>query len=294
MLIINRMCYNKRPPKNLVFQRRLKLGWQRDKFADSPKDFLSSSNNPKIKPFVQEDEKLTLLLCLKGNESLSYYVRPMCQEDVDQVNDIDLEGFPTQWPPPNYQHELRNRLAHYIVTCDEEKTVEQPEVKTSSEKGSTRLVARLRQLFRHNRLFKNRVSTSSGHYIIGFAGFWVMADEAHIISIAVREAYRREGIGELLLISLIDLARELKARIVALEVRTSNTAAQSLYVKYGFTQVGIRRGYYIDRGYHLDNSEDALLMSTQDITSAAFQAHLEQLKQARSRNLGIALNQIAR
>ena len=118
--------------------------------------------------------------------------------------------------------------------------------------------------------------------------FWVMADEAHITSIAVREAYRRQGLGELLVIPVIDLARELKARIVTLEVRASNTGAQNLYAKYGFTQVGVRRGYYID------DREDALVMSTQDITLATFQAHLEQLKQAYSRKWGIALNQIAR
>ncbi|GAF70306.1 unnamed protein product [marine sediment metagenome] len=218
----------------------------------------------------------------------------MCQEDVDQVTEIDREAFSTQWPPPNYRHELRNRLAHYIVACDEEKTVEQLDVKTSPKKSPTGLAARLRQLFSRNHLFSNKVATSSGHYISGFAGFWVMADEAHITSIAAREAYRRQGIGELLLISVIDLARELKVRIVTLEVRASNTAAQALYVKYGFTQVGMRRGYYIDRGYHLDNREDALLMSTQDITSTAFQAHLEQLKQAHSRKLGVALNQMTR
>jgi len=233
-------------------------------------------NNSKIKIFF------------KGDESLPHYVRMMHKEDVVTVTEIDREAFPTQWPAPNYQHELRNRLARHIVTCDEEKPVEQPEVEARPEKSSTGLTSIMRRLFNHNRFFNNELPPSSRHYITGFAGLWVMADEAHITAIAVREAYRRQGIGELLLISVIGLAAGLNARIVTLEVRTSNTDAQNLYTKYGFTQVGVRRGYYID------NREDAILMSTQDITSTAFQKHLQQLKQAHSRKCGIALCQIVR
>ena len=216
------------------------------------------------------------------------YVRLMRKEDIAQVNEIDREAFPTQWPAANYQHELQNRLAHYIVACDEGKTVEEPEVKASPEKGLPRLLSRARQLFNHNRFFSNELPPSGKEYITGFAGFWIMVDEAHITNIAVRELYRYQGIGELLLISTIDLATELNARIITLEVRASNTAAQSLYHKYGFTQTGLRRGYYTD------NREDAVLMSTENITSASFQARLNQLKQAHSRKWGIALYQIAR
>ena len=220
---------------------------------------------------------------------MPYYVRLMHQEDVAQITEIDREVFPTQWPPTNYQHELRNRLAHYIVVCDDEKIVDQSEVKAPSEKDLTWLAGRLRRLFSRQRSSSNKLPPPVGHYIIGFTGFWVMAEEAHIINIAVRETYQRQGIGELLLISLIDLAIELKARIITLEVRVSNTTAQNLYTKYGFTQVGMRQGYYVDRGYNIDSREDGLLMSTQDITSAAFQAHLQQLKQALSEKWGSPL-----
>ncbi len=223
---------------------------------------------------------------------MSYYVRLMGKEDVTQVTEIDREAFPTDWPPPNYQHELRNRLAHYIVACNEEKTVDNPEVKASSEKGLTGLASRSRRLLSRHRFFNNKLPLSPEYYITGFTGFWVMTDEAHITNIAVRETYRRQGIGELLLISTIDLATELKARIITLEVRASNTAAQSLYLKYSFTHVGVRRGYYIDRGRSLDNREDGLLMSIQDITLATFQAHFQQLKQTHSRKWGIAFYQI--
>lgn len=220
---------------------------------------------------------------LKRDGRLSYFfIRLMCQEDVAQVSEIDREAFPTQLPPPNYHHELENRLAHYIVTCDEEKIVTIPEVKASAEKGLAGLTPRWRRLFGISRFFENERLPASGDYITGFVGFWFLADEAHILSIAVREAYRRRGIGDLLLISALDLAIELKARIVTLEVRVSNTAAQSLYTKYNFIKIGVRRGYYTD------NREDAILMSAQNITSASFQACFQQLKQAHSRNGGLA------
>ena len=219
---------------------------------------------------------------------MPHYVRMMRKEDVALVTDIDREAFSTQWPPPNYQHELQNRLARHIVACDDEKLVEHPEVKARTKKNSTGLASIMRRLFNHNHFFNNELPPSRRHYVTGFAGFWVMADEAHITAIAVREAYRQQGIGELLLISVIGLATELNARIVTLELRASNAVAQSLYAKYGFTQVGTRHAYYID------NREDAIVMSTQDITLASFQKHLQQLKQTHSRKCGIALYQIVR
>ena len=215
------------------------------------------------------------------------YVRLIRKEDIAQVTEIDREAFPTQWPPANYQHELDNRLAHYIVACEERQTAEEPEVEASPPRDSG-LTSWVRRLFSHNHFFNNKLPSSGREYVLGFAGFWIMAEEAHITNIAVREQYRYQGIGELLLISMIDLASELSAHSMTLEVRASNTAAQSLYHKYGFTQTGLRRGYYPD------NREDGVLMSTESITLASFQARLQQLKQAHSRRWGIALYELVR
>jgi len=217
----------------------------------------------------------------------------MCKEDADQVTEIDREAFPNQWPPPNYKHEVRNRLSHYIVICDEEKTVNVPEANSPRERGSTRKVRRLRRLF-SRRFFGRRLPPTSAQSVVGFVGLWVVADEAHITSIAVREAYRLRGLGELLLISAIDLAKELKAGMVTLEVRVSNTDAQNLYKKYKFNEVGMRKGYYIDRGYQVNNREDALLMSTRDIHSDIFQSQLRYLKEALTRKLDPSSIQIIR
>jgi len=212
---------------------------------------------------------------------LTYSLRPMYKEDIAQVTGIDREAFPAQLPSPNYHHELQNQLARYIVACDDTKTVEEPEVKP--EKGLSRLASRIKRRFNPDHSPDSKPTPSSRQYIVGFAGIWVLSDEAHIPNIAVRQQYQRRGIGELLLISIIDLAKELKASIMTLEVRASNLAAQNLYSKYGFTQVGIRRGYY------LDNREDGVLMSTESITSAPFQARLQQLREARTRKWGSQL-----
>lgn len=192
--------------------------------------------------------------------------------DLAQVNEIDREAFYTQWPPPNYRRELENKLAHYLVACDDTRNVAATEIKPQN--GLARLLAWMKFWFHRNHTPDQDPPRAKIEYIVGFSGIWLLTDEAHITNLAVRQQYQRQGIGELLLIATIDLAKELKANIMTLEVRASNLAAQNLYSKYGFTQAGLRHGYY------LDNREDAVLMSTESITSASFQARLQQLREA--------------
>jgi ribosomal-protein-alanine N-acetyltransferase len=218
------------------------------------------------------------LIC--GDIALAYFIRPMSKEDIAQVNEIDREAFPTQWPPPNYQRELQNHVARYIVACDDTKTLEEPAVKP--DKATTVLVSRLKRWF-HRSLSSRESPPSHPQYLVGFAGIWVMAGDAHITNLAVRKEYQRRSIGELLLLSTIVLAGEMKASIMTLEVRASNFPAQSLYRKYGFVQVGVRHGYY------LDNKEDGIIMSTESITSASFQARFQQLREALARKWGSQL-----
>ena len=217
---------------------------------------------------------------------MSYRVRLMRKEDLAEVNEIDREAFPSQWPPPNYQRELQNPLAHYIAACDESKIAEEPEVKAPEKKGIVGLASRIKRWLNHD--IGNKLPPSGRRYILGFAGIWIMADEAHLTNIAVRNIHQHQGIGELLLISITDLVTELKANIITLEVRASNTTAQSLYSKYGFAKAGVRRGYYTD------NNEDGIVMTTESITSALFQAQLQQLKEEHSRRYGTTLYQTAR
>ncbi|MDD4570100.1 MAG: ribosomal protein S18-alanine N-acetyltransferase [Tepidanaerobacteraceae bacterium] len=90
--------------------------------------------------------------------------------------------------------------------------------------------------------------------IIGYAGMWIILDEAHITNVGVLTEYRGEGVGELLMRSLMVIAKNRGAKKMTLEVRKTNYIAQNLYSKLGFEPAGIRRGYY------LDDREDAVIM----------------------------------
>ena len=93
------------------------------------------------------------------------------------------------------------------------------------------------------------------------------AGEAHILTLCVRKEYQGQGLGKLLLQHLIDLAMDHKAEVLLLEVRPSNVPAVYLYQKFGFNEVGTRKGYYPAK----DGREDALIMALDltmyDVTS---------------------------
>jgi ribosomal-protein-alanine N-acetyltransferase len=106
--------------------------------------------------------------------------------------------------------------------------------------------------------------------VIGFAGVWLMVDEAHITTFAVHPDVRRLGVGRRLLLRLFDLAVELRAARLTLEVRVSNEPAQALYRSFGFAVVGSRPRYYSDDG------EDALVMTTPDLSRASMRSLIEE------------------
>lgn len=89
----------------------------------------------------------------------------------------------------------------------------------------------------------------------GYIIYWVVAEEMHIMNLAVHPQNRRQGIARALLKEAMSRARALGAEVSWLEVRPSNQEAQALYESFGFKKVGLRPGYYAD------NQEDALLMA---------------------------------
>ena len=109
--------------------------------------------------------------------------------------------------------------------------------------------------------------------IVGYAGMWIIMDEAHITTLGVCRECRKTKIGEQLLIALLDEAIRRGVQRATLEVRESNTAAQRLYRKYGFSPAAIRRAYYTD------NRENAVVMWVDSITGTTFTAHYRALKQ---------------
>ncbi len=193
---------------------------------------------------------------------MSYVVRPMGRQDVAQVTDIDREAFPTMWPPMNYHRELENQLACYLVLTGEA-ALPGTEDAVPTDTGLAQRV-------------KRWLSPHDEHQgkIIGFAGFWIMAGESHIISLAVKKEHRRQGLGQLLLMEIIEEAIKRHSENVTLEVRVSNYEAQHLYLKHGFVGKGVRRAYYTD------NREDALILTLDDVASAECRNKLDAARAA--------------
>lgn len=94
----------------------------------------------------------------------------------------------------------------------------------------------------------------SDEKMIGYAGMWIIIDEAHITNVAVHPNHRGQKIGHILMLHLMAQALERGVHKMTLEVRPSNIYAQKLYTCLGFEGVGRRKGYYSD------NNEDAIIM----------------------------------
>ena len=113
--------------------------------------------------------------------------------------------------------------------------------------------------------------------LVGYGGIRVFLDEAHLMTLAVREETRRRGLGTLLLARLVREAARMGARFMTLEVRRSNLPAISLYRKFGFRVTGVRRGYYRDSG------EDALVMEVEGIDEEGYVSMLERMERSRGK-----------
>lgn len=98
--------------------------------------------------------------------------------------------------------------------------------------------------------------------VVGYAGSWIMYDEAHITNVAVDPNCRRQGLGMRIMRAMMELAVSLDATRMTLEVREHNYGAQALYAKCGFLKAGIRPGYYSDTG------EDALILWNDDVPAS--------------------------
>lgn len=97
-------------------------------------------------------------------------------------------------------------------------------------------------------------STPAGWVVRGFAIFWLVADEVHVLNVATDQAVRRRGFGRLVMDAVLAQGRAQKCGVAHLEVRRSNAAAQALYASLGFRAVGLRPSYY------QDDREDAVVM----------------------------------
>ena len=192
---------------------------------------------------------------------MPYAIEPMQQEDVPEVGQVERRCFSNPWPSSAYRRELRNpEQNHYIVL---RRRPAGPRPAPAEERPRSGL-----SLFP----FGRRHDPPEREPILGFAGMWVMLDEAHITTIGVVPELRRRSLGELLFVTLVEEAIRRRARWVTLEVRVSNHGAQTLYEKYGFTRQGVRKRYYSDNG------EDAYIMWSPELTNPETLERYRQLR----------------
>lgn len=137
-------------------------------------------------------------------------ISKMTHADIRAVMRIEALSFTTSWPPSAFASELSdNKLAYYFV---------------------------------------GRVGDPKTGEIVAYGGIWVILEDSHITTIAVHPDARGKKFGEALLVHLLHEAIDRGASWITLEARESNTVAQALYKKYGFTIVSTRRAYYSDNG----------------------------------------------
>ncbi len=222
-----------------------------------------------------------------------YSVRRARRSDALVMASLERDAFPELERPTRFRRELRREDAAYLVATRPAIGGEQEIAKRSRRFRGIGSVAAYPVdvaldavellLFQKIGLFAR---AHPGEHVGGFVGVWFVLDEAHVTTIASRPAERRQGIGELLLIASLELAMRHVSRTVTLEVRASNGAARSLYRKYGFQDVGVRKRYYSD-------GEDAIIMTTPDVLSSEYWSFFRILTDKYSARWGESLRFLA-
>jgi ribosomal-protein-alanine N-acetyltransferase len=161
-------------------------------------------------------------------ESLDFCIYRMTEHDLLEVVEIEEASGLSRWGWDAYHAEL------------------------AQKDGVVMFVARA----------KESEAIDGGARIKGFIASRLIADELHVNNVAVRDEYRRQGIGSALLKAVLLEGGRIGARGAFLEVRAGNGPAQALYERCGFTITGRRRNYYSQP------TEDALIMSLMIHSSA--------------------------
>ena len=228
---------------------------------------------------------------------MPYILEPMTSADVPEVARIERRCFSLPWPTSAYKRELKspetNRyivVKHVTPELARDSGLAPPEAKTltslvhpelarisnghetsaQEEVSGRSFLASLLPWWRNGS--SHAVVAGPALPVVGYAGVWLMVDEAHVTTIGVDPDHRGQGAGELLFLGLVDVAKEMRATRLTLEVRVSNTSAQALYRKYGLEIAGLRKRYYSDNG------EDAYIMWSEPIRSAEFKNRVSRLR----------------
>lgn len=160
-------------------------------------------------------------------------IRDATQRDLSHIIEIERLSFDNPWSLDAFERELSLPFSRLIVALQSF---------TPTTRAATKTGAR------------TAVSVAGDETgLIGFLCRWLVADECHILNVAVHPEIRQQGIGKRLMQHVLVEARAKNAHIITLEVRRSNLAARSLYRKLGFQERRLRRNYY-------GQGEDAIVM----------------------------------
>jgi len=132
-------------------------------------------------------------------------IERMKKSDIDQVLAIEQEAFSHPWSRNLFLSEFRSMVSLLLVSLADDPAL---------------------------------------RCVTGYIISWLVADEMHILNLAVAPAFRRHGIARRLVLAALRQASSKGAKKAFLEVRVSNSSAQKLYSDLGFTGSSIRRGYY--------------------------------------------------
>lgn len=175
-----------------------------------------------------------------------FVVEPMTVPDLGDVMVIERLSFSSPWSERAYRFEI--------------------------EQNENSVMLVVRPAFPQSLWDRIRGRAGVRSPVLGYGGLWLLVDEAHISTIAVHPQWRGKGLGELVMLSLLEQGIKRGMQRSTLEVRVSNEAAQGLYRKLGFESAGRQRRYYSD------NNEDAYIMVTPPFDTPGFKDNLRRCR----------------
>src|SRR5918912_980125 len=130
---------------------------------------------------------------------MRFAIEQMRADHIPAISSIDRAVYPIPWPIHSYKSELNNRSAYYIVACrvDADAHVDHPaEVGAGARADpSVGLLSRLSRLLRPGTTISVAEEVELRR-VVGYAGLWLIVNEAHITPIAVAPEYQGRGLGE--------------------------------------------------------------------------------------------------
>jgi ribosomal-protein-alanine N-acetyltransferase len=183
-------------------------------------------------------------------------VAPMTPDDLDEIMPLERRCFADPWTRRMYLSDLTTNEAATYLTL-------------RMANGKWQMADDERQMANGKELFAIDHRPSP---ILAYGGFWLLLDEAHIATVASHPDWRGCGLGQWLMLALLDAAMARGAATSTLEVRAGNLPARRLYEKLGYEVTGLRKNYYRD-------GEDGLIMTTPPLAETVMQARLSAARQ---------------